>query len=300
MDPIGPAPRRVTVIMITLAVVAMIGSAVPEPGSAPARHLYLVPVVVTTALMGVAVRIIPHGQRRPWGWLLLGQGLFLVGEVWFDVLATRGSAAWPTFADAVYLVAYVPVAVGLLGLNQQRHPAPHRESLLDAAIVSLSAAVLFGIFVVVPIASRADQSMLVRVVSSVYPVVDLVMIFLLARMLTGPGVRTPAYWCLVVAVTCTVVADVSWNVVQLTQGGDVSSRWMNLLWQCYYLFNAIAAGTASAARPAERKPRSDTGLTVVRLAVLGVAATLPSAVIVGLRLPGASLRPGVLSEPGPR
>ena len=65
---------------------------------------------------------------------------------------------------------------------------------------------------------------------------------------------------------------------------NASPRWMNALWQSYYIFNAAAACNATAPMLSEKKPRTDGGLGVLRLIVLALAAILPSAVVVGLSL----------------
>jgi diguanylate cyclase (GGDEF)-like protein len=264
--------------------VSVLVSLVPATGGRAGTVLYLVPVLLAITTLVVAVRAIPPAQRAPWTWLALAQVMFGVGEILFAVLSWRGDEGYPTLADAIYLAAFIPMAIGLLGLNRQRLNASYRGDLLDAAIVTVSAAVLFGVFFVMPVAADTSMGMSARLVSSVYPVADILMIFLLARMLTGPGARTTAYWCLVIAAAATIGADTGWNIVQLTIGSDSSPRWMNALWQSYYIFNAAAACGATASRLSEKKPRTDGGLDVLRLTVLALAAVLPAAVVIGLSL----------------
>ena len=247
---------------------------------------YLVPVLLAGVLMAVAVLRVPAQRRLPWLWLLTALGMFVAGELLFAALDLAGSEAWPTPADAIYLLAYVPVTIGLLGLNRQRGGATHRGNLLDASIVTLSAATLFGVFVVLPIAADSTQPLLVRVVSSAYPVADVVWVFLLARMTTGPGARTAAFWLLAGGTLATLGADVAMNVFQLVAGGDLTPVWMNLLWQVFYVSCALAACSASAPRLSEKKPQESAGLTLPRLVLLAVAAVLPSAVLLVLAATG--------------
>ncbi|WP_337061264.1 GGDEF domain-containing protein [Kineococcus sp. G2] len=271
----------VATLPLSLVSTVLVGEATPT-----ASVVYLLPVACAVALTAVAVRRIPPQRRRPWCWLLLAQAAYLVGEVLFAALDLTGNEAWPTTADALYLLAYLPVTIGLLGLNRQRGGSGHLGSLLDAGIVTLSAATLFGVFVVLPIATDGTQSALVRVVSTAYPVADVVWVFLLARMVTGPGARTTAFWLLAGGTAATLAADVGMNVLQLVEGGDTTPVWMNLLWQSFYVLYALAACSASAPELAEKKPLEGGGLTVPRLVLLAVAAVLPSAVLVGLALAG--------------
>ncbi|WP_432543456.1 GGDEF domain-containing protein [Kineococcus sp. SYSU DK002] len=275
---------RPTVITAAVGVAGAAAAAAPAPGSLAASLLYVVPVLFCTVAVAVAVPRVPAGFRHPWRWLLVAQVLYLAGEVLFLVSELRGEERWPTPGDVFYLLAYVPMAVGLLGLNRQRASVRYRGSLLDAGVLSLSAATLFGVFVVLPVASDGSQPLLVRVVSSAYPVADVLLVFLMARLLTGPGARPPAFWFLVVAMSCTIAADVLWNLQQLTVGGLGSGRLLNTLWLLYYA--GIAAAAVNARRTWDHHPATDTtgGLTAPKLFVLAVAAALPSAVLVTLSL----------------
>jgi len=288
-----PLPRWVRAAAL-LCVVSLPLAAVPDPASRAGTIAYLVPVLLAVLLSVLAVHRVPRAARGPWSWLTAGQLLYLLGESRLTVQHLRGDETWPSPADAAYLLAYVPVTLGLLGLNRQRS-ATSRGNLLDAGVVALSAATLFGTFIVLPLATDSTQSPLARTVSSAYPVADVLFVFLLARMLTGPGARTRAYWFLVAGTAATVTADVFWNVVQLTTGADSSGRGVNLLWQSFYVGIALATCSASAPTLSERKPATPGGLTPARLVVLAVAAVLPALVQLGLHLAGRSVPTGWLS-----
>ncbi|WP_167584449.1 GGDEF domain-containing protein [Kineococcus rubinsiae] len=288
--PLPPWLRALAV----LCVVSLPLGAVPDPASTAGTIAYLVPVLLSVLLSGVALGRVPRAARGPWAWLTLAQLLYLLGETRLTVQHLRGDESWPSVADAAYLLAYVPVTLGLLGLNRQRG-ATSRGNVLDAGVVTLSAATLFGAFFVLPLATDSTQSALARTVSSAYPIADVVFVFLLARLLTGPGARTRAYWFLVAGTTATLSADVLWNVVQLTTGADYSGRGVNLLWQSFYLGLALATCSASASTLAERKPAPAGGLTPGRLVALAVAAVLPALVQLGLHLAGRPVPTGWLS-----
>ncbi len=273
------AAAALTVLTVPLA-------AVVTPGTTAGALAYLVPVLAATVLMAVAVHRVPRTRRGPWRWLLGAQGLYLLGESLLTALELRGNDAWPTPADAVYLLAYLPVTVGLLGLNRQRGGGGRRGDLLDAAVLTLSAAVLFGVFVALPAAADSTQPLLTRLVATVYPVADVLWIFLLARMVTGPGARTAAFWWLTGGITCTVTADVLMTFQQFGDGGSTTTRLMNGLWQLFYVGSAVAACTASAPTLAEKKPDGGGGLTVGRLVLLALAAVLPSGVLGALAVTG--------------
>ena len=287
-------PDRLTGATALAGVVSLVVSALPDPESPTGPALYLLPLFVSTVLMAFAVRRIPRVRRGPWTWLLASQLLYCVGETWFAVLALHGDESWPTPADVFYLLAYAPVAVGLLALNRQRAGGDYRGSLLDAGIIALSAATLFGVFVILPIATDSATPLLARTVSSAYPVCDVLLVFLVARLVTGPGARPPVFWLLVLGTTSTIVADVAWNVLQLVVAGNESPRWLNALWLTYYVCFAVAA--AAARRPWRGGEHTATaGLTAFRLLALGVVSILPSAVLVGASLTHHRVPVGLLA-----
>jgi hypothetical protein len=269
------------VAVLSLLVSAVVASST-DPGPGLAALLYLAPIVLACALLAVAIPQVRPADRRLWLWVVVGQGMGLTAEVLLAILDVAGYEAWPTPADALFLLGYVPVAIGLLGLNRQRGGSFNKGSLLDATIVTMSAATLFGVFLVLPIAADGTQSLLARITASAYPSADILLIFLLARMTTGPGARTPTLWLLSISMLSTLVADVVWNIHELRGYTDGPPVWINVLWQAYYVFLALAACHETASRPNAHQPSNPTGLTIPRLLLLGVAALLPSFVLLGL------------------
>ncbi|GIG27852.1 hypothetical protein Cma02nite_04520 [Cellulomonas marina] len=264
------------VLLTLLVLVAM--SAVPDPAGDLASTLYLLPVVGATALLAAGVRRVPPARRGPWRAILVAQVMLLAGELLQWGLGLAGSVAWPTPADVLYLLAFLPLAAGYVGFSRPRG-AGHRSGLLDATIVTVSAATVWGVVLIVPLASDGTAVLRDRVLACAYPTIDILLVHLLARMLTGPAKRTAAFWLLVAATAAELGADVVMNVVQLTTGDDASPRGANVLWQLFYVLLAAAAWSASAPSLAEKKPRSTLGLTVPRLATLALAAMLPSVLL---------------------
>jgi len=140
--------------------------------------------------------------------------------------------------------------------------------------------------VILPIASGGSQPLLARLVSWAYPVCDLVLIFLVARLVTGAGARPTGFWLLVAGTSSTIVADIGWNLRQLTTGGVISDRWLNVLRLGYHVgFAAAAVNAPNSWRPQTRGV-STAGPTAPRLVVLTIAAVFPSVVPATLSLLG--------------
>jgi diguanylate cyclase (GGDEF)-like protein len=272
-------PVRATALTVVVGLLAVVLATVPPPGSTAATWAYLVPVATCVATTHLAVRRVPADARRPWRWLAGALDLYLTGEVLFALQDVRGDGSWSALAEACYLLAYVPTTVGLLALDRRRSRTRYRGNLLDAGILSLSATTLFGVFVILPVAADSTQPLPARVVSSAYPVCDLVLVLLVTRLVTGSGDRPPGFWLLVAGTTSTVAADVWWDLQQLTTGGG-SGRVLNVLWLLYYV--GFAAAAVDARTPWRAAAAEPDGLTARRLSVLAVAAVLPSGVLVVL------------------
>ncbi len=106
----------------------------------------------------------------------------------------QGWETYPSLADLVYFFGYFPMAMAVLRLDRKDIPGRRSGSLLDAAIVSLSVATLAVTFLVQPVVSDSSQPLLVRAVSSVYPLIDVMLVYLIARLL-GATVRARARCC---------------------------------------------------------------------------------------------------------
>ncbi|GAA4966679.1 GGDEF domain-containing protein [Kineococcus glutinatus] len=258
-----------------------------EPGSTAELVGYVVVVLLAVAFTGAGLRRLPRGARRPW--LLVGacQAAFAVGELVWLAMALRGVETYPSAADAVYLTGYALLVAGVLGLVREPASRHRRGALLDAAIVTTSVAALVGVLVVLPAAQDGGSSRAAQLVAALYPLADVALVHLLARTLTWPGGRGGALLPLVLALVCTVCADFGWSAWQAAVDDTTAPRWMNLAWLLYYVLVAVAAcspGAAALASPAP--PRRRAGLTRGRLAVLSLAALLPSLLLVGSALLG--------------
>ncbi|WP_285620271.1 GGDEF domain-containing protein [Kineosporia sp. NBRC 101677] len=248
-------------------------------------YTYLVAFGLCMLLTVVAVRRIPAVQRGPWNLLLLSSAFWATGEVYTVVAFEQGWETYPSLADLVYFFGYFPMAMAVLRLDRKDIPGRRSGSLLDAAIVSLSVATLAVTFLVQPVVSDSSQPLLVRAVSSVYPLIDVMLVYLIARLLGGDRTRTRSVLWLATAMISTLTADVMMNVQSLSSLLGYTAV-QNLLWLAFYLFTGFAAmaigrPSRQAERQAEvRAEESGVDLGALRLAVLTFAAMLPSLVII--------------------
>lgn len=245
--------------------------------------------VLVWAWVGLGVAA-PH-RPWPWRWLLLGYSAWVLGDLlWVLENKVLRIGTWPATSDAVYLAGYLALVVGSLAMVRTRRVGRDRTAVLDAAIVAVGVGVPAFSFVIAPAATAADMGVLARVVTTAYPVLDLFLLALLARLLTTPGARTAPYRLLVASLLTTLVTDVAWNVGVVTNGSDYESRWLDLGWLLGYLLLAVATTSPSLrAASGAPPPQAPVVATRRRLLALAAASTLPALTLVAHGLAGGDV-----------
>jgi len=295
--PLQRNPRLVMSALVGAALVPVAATLPTWPG-ALGSITYYIAFMAIQLLTVIGVRRVPATRRGPWNLLLAASALWAVGETYELFAYLRGVEIFPGPADLAYVSAYGVTAAAVLRLD--RGGPSGRGPLLDAMIMALSVATLSVAFVVRPLLADDSQSLLVRSVSSVYPLIDVLLVYLVARLLGRGSGRRPAMLWLAAAMLSTCTADMMMNVESIVALPAGLAAVQNLLWLLYYLFvgfgavtagwsrteEAPAAGHRCAARPGAWGTGPDRGrverpdLGGLRLVLLTAAAVLPSVVIV--------------------
>jgi diguanylate cyclase (GGDEF)-like protein len=214
-------------------------------------------------------------SRRVWVALSIGVGMFFVG----DVLWTMDTRVWhvtpfPSLADVFYVSGYPVLSLGLAWLVRRRHPGGDWAAVLDAAIITTGLGVLVGVEVVLPAMTDSTASMMSRVVYSAYPLGDLLLLAMVARLAFTSGRRLPAFWALIAGVAAVLVSDAVYNVLVINGANTDTIPWLDVGWMELYLLVGVAAMHRSAPMLMGAVLRPDEGLGRVRLLLLSVAAVL--------------------------
>ena len=205
-------------------------------GAALGITYYLVPPVIAKLVVWPAIGLssvaaVVAGTRRnrparPLAWYLLaaGQVLFVAGDTLFNaqVRLLHAEPGLPAASDLFYLAFYPCMIGGLLLLVRARSPGRDTASLIDATIVATGLALLAWVFLVAPHVRDSDLTVPQRALSLAYPLGDVLLLAVAARLAVGPGRRPPAWWLLTGSVTALLAADVSHGLLQLSgrwQGG---------------------------------------------------------------------------------
>jgi len=235
------------------------------------------------AAVAVGVRRHRPSSVRPWIAILAGGGLYAVANaLWYVVPVASGvPAPFPSIADALYLSAYLLLLVGLTMLLAARGQLRDRAILLDTAIVTVGVGALFWIFLIAPYVQGTELALLPQMVSIAYPLIDVLLLGVLAGMLLAPGTLRTADWLLVGGLAAQLLADGVYTKASL-QGTFSFGQWTFAGWMIFYVLLGAAALHPTMRGLSMPRPRRATVLSPIRLGFLTLSALLPSVLVIAL------------------
>ena len=267
-------------LLVGVLTLAVLSYALLPPG--PFRDWYYVAAGASAlAVAALGIRLNRPAHRRVWWTVLGGFGLWVGGDIlWTVFYRLLEIEPFPSIADAVYLAGYFVIALGLTLLVRHRVPGSDRAALLDTAIIATGAAVLATVFVVQPTITDASQGILGRIVGTAYPVGDLLLLTVLARLWTARGRRLFAFRALVAAFSFSLAGDVVYNVQALAGIDTPDVPWSDVCLLLGYVGAAAAMLHPSARALSAPMPDPGGQSTAARLVALTVAAMLPPGALV--------------------
>jgi diguanylate cyclase (GGDEF)-like protein len=270
----APLPKGLFGGLLVLAFAVPVYVLVPMPdGIREAMYR----IISTGALALAFIGLKWHGPSRRRGWflVLLGYSGWVVGD-WVWTIEQRLPGRFPIPSDTFYLGAYLALGAGALIFVRTRRGARDFAALLDASIFTVGAGVLVVVFLIAPLTHDSSLSLAGKMVSSAYPLGDLFLLGVIARMYAAPGARTAAFRLLAASLALTLLADVAWDLLVGTAGENVSSNWIQAGWLGGYLLIGAAACVPSMTTLAEPAPdQTEAGPTRRRLIALAGGLTLP-------------------------
>ncbi|MGW0613199.1 aminotransferase class I/II-fold pyridoxal phosphate-dependent enzyme [Streptomyces sp. NPDC002788] len=250
--------------------------------------LYMtVPVAapVLWAVIGLAgVGAVLFGTRRhrpahPWPWWFLAGGLltFIAGDTYYNVAEGYFDASnpFPSPADACYLATYPLFAIGLSGLVRHRWADRDLPSLLDALIITAGLALPVWVYLAQPLTVVDGLTWQQRAISIAYPLGDVLVLALLARLLTPSPVTGPnrAVQLLVVGTMTLLLFDIAYGILQLKDLWQTGTL-LDLGWIAFYTAWGMAALHPSMVELTASVPQRESLLPPPRRLVLLAVATL--------------------------
>jgi len=232
--------------------------------------------LVASLLILVGAWLHRPARRSPWVLFAAGLFTFTLGDmIWtYYEVVLKTAAPWPSLGDVLYLAGYPLFCAGLMVLIRSRRiRGRDRGALIDAAIVTTSLGVLSWIFLIAPYANDPSLSLLERVVSVAYPLMDVLLLAVALRLMFAPGARKVSYVVLMTGLVSYLVADAVYTFLAYEgtyQSGDI----VDAGWLIAAAALAISALHPSMRDLSEPAPDREVRLTRRRIALLAGAALL--------------------------
>jgi diguanylate cyclase (GGDEF)-like protein/PAS domain S-box-containing protein len=200
----------------------------------PALSMYTWAAIGLSGAGAVLLGIRLHRPSARLPWLLLSVVLFCftAGDATYNILTEylHQPDPFPSLADGFYLVVYPMVAAALLILIRARSGSGNRAALLDALVPTAGLGLLSWVFLIAPYVRNSDLTLAERLISSAYPLGDVLALAMLLRLFTAAGRKPPALTVLGAGVAGLLITDVLYGLRQLAGtwavGGPTDAGWV--------------------------------------------------------------------------
>jgi diguanylate cyclase (GGDEF)-like protein len=276
-----------------LAVVSVVIVFLVPVGGAPWPFLYT--AVELSAVAAIVLVAAPTSTsaaaRRSWWLLALGLMARTLGDVAWQLFDLRGLDPFPSVADVAYLAAYPFLAAGLMVRVRERSGGRDTASMIDATIVALGTGVVAWVFLMQPYATDPALSTAEKLLSTAYPMGDVLLVAVAARLTFVPGRRSPTDSMLIGVLLILLVGDVAYAYRELflPAGARIDVDDLAFLWAHALVVAAALHPASGLLQPSVRT--ADGELSRGRLLGLAVASLLAPAVLAvrGVRADDVSL-----------
>ena len=214
-------------------------------------------------------------QLLPWMLFAAAQVSFVVG----DLLYYAFHFDFPSVGDVFYLAVYPLLVAGLLILIRARSAGRDRGSLLDASVITVGLGLLAWVFLIEPYTQLEGLGGLERLMSIAYPLMDVLLLAVAARLAMGSGTRSPSFHLIGLGIVSLLATDSVYGYIELHsgygQGGLLDAGWL-----LYYLLWGTAALLPGMRQLDERSPDVRPTLTGRRLLPLAGATLIAPGVAI--------------------
>jgi diguanylate cyclase len=259
-------PGKATSIYAAIGL-TLTGSYFAAPAGSHASHL-VYELLALSGLSAVVVGVRLHRPNDPgWRLIMLGIALWVAGDSYWNAypFATGHEAPFPSLADALYLVCYLPLIAGVLVL--MRGGRPKIADLVEGAIVGAGATLIIWFAVVEPVAHSHAVPFGPRMIATAYPVADNLLLLALIQLVIARGFRQPALRYFVGAFALILGTDIIYARARVSATFTPGS-WLNLGYLLFYLLLGCAFLSPSIGRVLPLRSKPPLAISRLRLASL--------------------------------
>ena len=248
----------------------------------PSLRVEMWGLIGLSGVVAIVAGVVLNRPARKAPWLLLAAAnlSFTAGQVSFLVLTQMMAAnvPFPSFADVLYLVTYPLYAAGLLIFIWWRTPDRDRRSLIDALILTVGLALLSWIYLILPGVHQHGLSWIQKAVTISYPLGDVLVLAMIARLLVPGTGRTRSVYLLTLGTVGMLASDALFGLLQL-YGSFRSGTIVDLGWAVFYAAWGAAALHPSMSELTRPVSRQHAETSPVRLTVLMLASLIAPVVL---------------------
>jgi diguanylate cyclase (GGDEF)-like protein len=172
------------------------------------------------------------------------------------------------------------MALGLAFLVAGRQRARDRAALLDALTIATGIGLVTAVVVIQPAVTDLGDGVLAPILASAYPLADVLLLAVAARLWFTPCRTLPAYHLLMASIAAQLIGDIGYNAVYLAGGGDLGTTGFGLMLLLTYVGVAATTLHPSVRTISEPAPAPVERLTRGRLAVLALTSILAPAAMI--------------------
>jgi hypothetical protein len=196
----------------------------------------------SSALILVGTRVNRPDDRMAWYMLAAAGALFALGDLAGDYFTdiVHMSAPVPSIADVSYLLGYPFLFIGVSRLSRNLIRNAQREDYADAAVIALGSLTLAWHFLLNSYVHQQGISAAGRLVALAYPIMDVVLVFVLFKSVIFGSVRRPFHLLLMASMGTMFVADFSFDVLVL-HGAYYTGQFCDAFFLLQYVLMAAAA-----------------------------------------------------------
>jgi two-component system cell cycle sensor histidine kinase/response regulator CckA len=220
-------------------------------------------------LILVAAKSISVG-RTAWRCFAIGLLLWGAGDTVWALYGLAGKVApYPSIADILYLIGYLPLIAGVVIYVTSRRRGSLLRSAMDMALIAIPVGLILWELVVLPYVQSAKLSSN-DLVGLSYPLLDLILFGVAFTLIVSPRKRADAH-VLGIAIALLLLADTLYGK-DLLAGTYHTGIWYDGAWLISFVLWAGAALHPSTKRMPEKVREAEDDDTHTKLAFTAVVA----------------------------
>ncbi|GAA2519498.1 putative bifunctional diguanylate cyclase/phosphodiesterase [Pilimelia columellifera] len=272
-------PALVSWAFLAVGVIALAGYALAPPAASESVFAFF--AVGSVAAIGYgAVRNQRPGRRGPWWAIAAAMTLFLGGGVLRQLVPGADSSAPGPAAfipDLLIVPGYILIAAGFIEMLRQRRSADEDPARADAVLLGIGAALAAWSFLIAPVIGQDGGVDPVQASATFFPLVDAILLIVVAQLLLGGGVREPVLWMIGGATTAMLAGDLLFALNAAgADGPRLSQAGLDLVFLAGFVLVGAAALHPGMRKLTEANPVPLHDLGILRTVAIGSVMLAPT------------------------